>query len=125
MEYHRNAFGHAVTDKALQWCGLFCLAMLHDAGIATNVFWRQGGGFCEEQKLGKTNAPQPGDIAYYDKPYHHHAMVIAVDLEAGTYDTVDGNQLGDTVAIHRGIKLTKPTFFYSIGKLLPPGGDDV
>jgi hypothetical protein len=48
-------------------------------------------------------------------------MVIACDAELGTYDTVDGNQLGDTVTIKRGLPISKPTCFYSIEKLLPSG----
>lgn len=130
MEYHDNAFGRETGDKELEWCGLLCLAMLHDAGIALSVFWRQGGGFCEEQRLdkfgpkvpwAKTRVPEVGDIVYYDAPYRHHAMVIAVDAERRTYDTVDGNQLNDTVVIKRGLSFDKPTCFYSIRKLLPSG----
>jgi hypothetical protein len=118
MEYHRNAIGRAVGDRELEWCGLFCLAMLHDAGIAEKVLWHIGGGFCEEQRLAKVKLPEPGDIAYYDKPYRHHALVHSVDTDAGTFSSIDGNQAADTVVLRTRIPLTKPTCFYSIAALL-------
>ncbi len=131
MEYHRNAYGKAVGDKEQEWCGLFCLAMLHDAGIATKVFWRNGGGFCEEQRLERLRLPEPGDVAYYAHPFHHHALVHSVDIDAGTFSSIDGNQAADTVVLRTHIPLTKPTCFYSIARLIraaldteppPPGG---
>lgn len=118
MEYHRNAIGRAVGDKELEWCGLFCLAMLHDAGIATDVLWHIGGGFCEEHRLRRVKMPEPGDVAYYDKPYQHHALVESVDTATGTFGSVDGNQAGDTVVLRKNIPLSKPTCFYSIETLL-------
>lgn len=136
MEYHRSAFGAAVpfgdADKEKEWCGLFCLWGLHESGIALGVHWRSGGGFCEEQhldKLGphvpwaKTQLPEPGDIVYYDQPYRHHAVVISVDADAGTFTSCDGNQAADTVVLRTRIPLTKPTCFYSIAKLLKAASD--
>lgn len=127
MEYHRNAHGRAVGDKEQEWCGIFCLAMLHDAGIAAKVLWHDGGGFCEEQRLDKfgphirgtdKRLPEPGDIVYYDQPYHHHALVHSVDGGSDTFSSVDGNQAADTVVLRTHIPLTKPTCFYSIETLL-------
>lgn len=132
-EYHSNALGKPHAGRELEWCGLFCLAMLHDAGIAKKVLWRIGGGFCEEQRLERVKLPEPGDIAYYAAPFHHHALVHSVDTDAGTFSSVDGNQAADTVVLRTKIPLTKPTCFYSIARLLraaldtepsPPPGEE-
>ena len=116
--YHSSAFGREWVGKSLHWCGIFGLWGLHESGIALSVFWRMGGGFCEEQRLTRVKLPEPGDIAYFDKPFQHHAVVVAVDADAGTFDSCDGNQPGDTVQHKTGIPLVKPTCFYSIAKLL-------
>ncbi len=132
MEYHRSAFGHSVPfrDDApeKEWCGLFCLWGLHESGIALDVHWRNGGGFCEEEDLDKFGPritwahkgriPEPGDIVYWDLPYRHHAVVISVDTESGTFSSCDGNQAADSVTLRTKIPLSKPTCFYSISKLL-------
>ena len=117
-EYHSSALGKPHAGKELEWCGLFCLAMLHDAGIATSVHWRIGGGFCEEQRLPRVKLPEPGDVVYYDRPFQHHALVHSVDTETGTFSSVDGNQAGDSVTLRTKIPLSKPTCFYSIQRLL-------
>lgn len=124
LEYHSNAFGKPHAGRELQWCGLFCLSMLHDAGIAKDVFWKIGGGFCEEQKLTKVKLPEPGDVVYYHLPFQHHALVHSVDEAAGTYATVDGNQAADTVVLRTKIPLTKATCFYSIEKMLRAATED-
>ena len=123
MEYHRSAWPGYPGDKEKEWCGLFCLWALHEAGIATKVAWRNGGGFCEEQRLPRDKTPEPGDIAYYAAPFHHHAMVYAVDYDAGTFESIDGNQANDTVQHKTGIPLTKPTCFYSIEPLVKAAAD--
>lgn len=115
-EYHSNATGKAWVGKFAEWCGLFCLAMIHDSGAAADALWRLGGGFCEEQRLPKVKVPEPGDVVYYDKPFQHHALVHSVDEETGTFSSVDGNQAGDSVTLRTKIPLTKPTCFYSTAK---------
>lgn len=72
------------------WCGATALTCLHEAGLALTVFWRWGLGFLEVNKLPKVKIPEPGDIAYYDKPYQHHAIVEHVDGDL--LHTIDGNQ---------------------------------
>jgi hypothetical protein len=118
MEYHRDAIGRAVGDKELEWCGLFCLWAIHQADVAKHVLWRIGGGFCEEQHLTKVRLPAPGDVAYYNEPFQHHALVHSVDVDRGTFDSIDGNQAADTVTMRLRIPLKKPTCFYSIERLL-------
>lgn len=75
-------------DKA--WCGAFALSCLRDAQV-TRAFWVPGIGFCERYCT-HTNTPRPGDIAYFDQPYQHHAVVTYVDSD--NFDTIDGNQPG-------------------------------
>jgi hypothetical protein len=72
----------------LAWCGAFALSRLHAAGHALGVKWRFGKGFLGMLKT--VAVPEPGDIAYYDQPYQHHALVERV--EGDTLHTIDGNQ---------------------------------
>lgn len=114
QDYQRSAIGRAVTRR-VEWCGLFCLWALHEAGVACSVLWRIGGGFAEEQHLSRTRKPEPGDIAYFHHPYQHHALVESCDN--GVLVTIDGNQTHDSVK-----RVTRSagsaTAFYSIQKLL-------
>lgn len=91
------------------WCGGFSLWVLHNAGLAQDVPWEIGKGFC--YRLPITKDPQPGDIAYIDQPYQHHAIVESVNN--GMVNTIDGNQPGNTVA-RRIRPVTAITAFYSI-----------
>ncbi len=117
-EYHSSALGRPWVGKFAEWCGLFALWGLHESGIALGVKWKLGGGFCEEQRLARVKLPEPGDIVYYDRPFQHHAVVVAVDTETGTFSSCDGNQAADSVTLRTKIPLSKPTCFYSISKLL-------
>lgn len=107
------------------WCGAFALRCLHQAGVALAIKWKWGLGFLEVNRLPKVKHPEPGDIAYYDQPFQHHAIVERVDGD--TLHTIDGNQgpgldrltgkLGTTVRrVQR--PLTKG-IYYSIAGLLP------
>jgi hypothetical protein len=70
------------------WCGALVLYALRKAGLTT-ALWRVGSGFIYELKLPRTNDPQPGDVAYFNK-FQHHALV-AENLGDGTIVTYDGN----------------------------------
>lgn len=96
------------------WCGGFTLWALHQAGLAKTINWKIGKGYCYQLPI--TRNPQPGDMAYFDQPYQHHAVVV--DVSGDTLTTVDGNQPGQTVRERtRSIAATKPVF-YSIAPLL-------
>lgn len=110
-------YGEGVTDldpAKVAWCGIFALWVLHQVGIGTDVRWRTGFGFAE-QNLTRTNNPKPGDIAYIHTPYQHHAIVKRV--VGDTVETIDGNQAGDIVA-ERSRAKKDFTAFYSIAPLL-------
>jgi len=95
------------------WCGGFTLWVLHQAGIAKDISWEMGKGYC--YRLPITDDPKPGDIAYFDKPYQHHAIVESVSGNVLT--TIDGNQPGESVA-RRIRPRDSATAFYSIEPLL-------
>jgi hypothetical protein len=106
--------GSQPWDYPHDWCGGFTLWTLHQAGLAQSIEWKTGLGYC--YRLPMTMAPRPGDIAYFDKPYQHHAIVVSVNGD--TLHTVDGNQPGQSVkARSRSIAETHP-IFYSIEPLL-------
>jgi hypothetical protein len=73
----------------VSWGGGFALSCLHEAGI-TDKPWTRGKGFLlTPPKLPRTNQPKPGDIAYFDDPVPHHAIVREVTEEM--LFTVEGN----------------------------------
>ncbi len=88
--YWRDAVSDTKWPGGLAWCGIFALWCLHQAGLAKSVKWKLGYGFLEVQKLPKTHQPKPGDMAYFDKPFQHHAIVES--YEQGVLKTIDGNQ---------------------------------
>ncbi len=96
-----------------EWCGGFTLWALHQAGLAKDINWEVGKGFC--YRLPITMEPMPGDIAYFHKPFQHHAIVESVDGNSVT--TIDGNQPGNTVA-RRLRPRESVTAFYSIEPLI-------
>jgi hypothetical protein len=106
--------GLASNSYPHSWCGGFTLWALHQVGLAKGIDWEIGKGYCYH--LPTTRSPQPGDIAYFDKPYQHHAIVISTNY-GGMLQTVDGNQPGETVRI-RIRRVNDATAFYSIQPLI-------
>jgi len=114
--YWRECIGQ-VPKKAYAWCGIFALYCLRKTGLC-NWSWAiapDKSGFLF--RLPRTTDPQPGDVAYFDQPYQHHALVQSVDgdtlyLIQGNYGT-PGHVAESTCSI----KLKKPAFF-SIDKLV-------
>lgn len=100
------------------WCGAFALWALHKAGVATSVKWIISRGFCEVQGLKRTTSPLPGDIAYTDQPWQHHAIVES--LQGGILTTIDGNQPD----VRRKVRPMPKSgmVFYSISKFLEGQG---
>jgi|CXWL01.1.fsa_nt_gi hypothetical protein len=95
------------------WCGGFALWAIRRGLGLTDIFWEPGKGFCWQ--LPRTFAPEPGDVAYFDQPYQHHAIVGHV---AGTeLHTIDGNQAGGSVQLRRR-PLSDATAFFSIQPLI-------
>lgn len=102
------------NPSGVAWCGGFALWALRQAGL-TDATWEIGKGFAS-RLLRTTKTPMQGDIAYFDKPFQHHAIVDRVDGD--TLYTVDGNQSpGEQVAL-RTRKLGDATAFYSIQSLI-------
>lgn len=73
------------------WCGAFALWALHQAGVALDQMWDVGVGFVAPCRLRQTRQPLPGDIAYTDVPWQHHAIVESLAAD-GMLTTIDGNQ---------------------------------
>lgn len=103
-----------VNSKAA-WCGGFALWAIKEAGFAKDTIWQIGKGFTEINRLPRTKNPEPGDIAYYDQPFQHHAIVSSV--KDGIVNTIDGNQPGGTVQ-EKQRPLNTATAYYSITPLI-------
>jgi hypothetical protein len=97
------------------WCGGFALWAIRQAGIAQDVHWEIGKGFCYQLPI--TKNPLPGDIAYFDQPYQHHAIVESIQDDS--VNTIDGNQPGNQV-LRRTRPIETVTAFYSIDPFIHP-----
>jgi hypothetical protein len=109
----RTASGTRILKYPPEWCGAFALHCLHEAHLATGVKWAFGPphyGFL--YRLHTTKTPEPGDIAYLDKPWQHHAIVT--DVEGDTVHTIDGNQGALAPIKTHSAPLSHWTAFYSI-----------
>lgn len=99
-----------------EWCGIFALWCLHQAGLAKSKTWKTGLGFLETSPpLPKTSDPKPGDIAYYTK-FQHQAVVLKNNGD-GTTENANGNGSGGVVTIGRP-QIADAHAFYSIAKLI-------
>ncbi len=106
------------THKA--WCGALALFCLHGAGLGLELRWDFSppnyGFLWNLRELERGELPKPGDIAYLDKPYQHHAIVVEVEGE--NVHTIDGNQgAAEPIKTHEA-PLHHWTAFYSIEQLL-------
>lgn len=115
-KYFADAAPQFVGAKP-EWCGIFDLWALHQAGLGKGVQWRTALGFLEVNhtpgpgKLTRTTNPQPGDIAYVAVPYRHHAMVR--EVRGTEVDLINGNGAGGVVSLSTS-SFDKITTFYSI-----------
>ena len=84
----------ALAPHPPHWCGGFALWCLHQAGLGLSQRWMFGpphfGFLYKLKQLTEHTLPEPGDIAYLDQPYQHHAVVERV--EGDLVHTIDGNQ---------------------------------
>ncbi len=113
--YWRDVLGEwtAKHHVGMQWCGAFCLWALRQADLC-NWSWsiaQDKPGFLF--RLPRTKTPEPGDVAYFDKPYQHHALVRSVDGDKLT--VVQGNPVVSegTVSV-----AAKHPVFFSIQPLI-------
>lgn len=120
--YWLDAFGSVPSSK-LAWCGVFALWVLRMVAL-TSRKWVTGKGFLYVNDAGASTSkpylpivkvPAIGDIAYFDKPYQHYALVEEVDgdtvhLIAGNTPNVGRQQT--TISSGKAV-------FFSVAPLLP------
>jgi hypothetical protein len=114
-KYWKDVLPGARPPFPKSWCGAAVLYWLHSAGICSDLQWVIGKGFL--YNLPQTTNPQPGDVAYLDKPFQHHCLVVSADED--TVKTIDGNSRHtDTIGVSRVVLRTRKrnefTAFYSI-----------
>ncbi len=103
----------------IAWCGGFALWCLRESGVCQwpsgePWSWQIGKGFAS--RLPRTMTPLPGDIAYFDQPLQHHAIVERIT--GSVLHTIDGNQTpGESVA-RRTRTLGPGVVFFSIAPLV-------
>lgn len=109
-----DAYGALPDKMSRAWCGVFYLWCLRQAGLVT---WHWPVLF--SQKLHVVSEPSPGDLAYFDQPYQHHAAVMR--SEGDTLWLIQGNygspgRVAQSMVSHR----QKRPIYYSIEKLVTP-----
>lgn len=108
IEYRRHG-------KLPAWCGIFALWTLKTAGMQVGD-WNEAvaarSGISSVTGIHTVSDPQPGDIAYIDQPYQHHAIVWK--MEGNTVYTIDGNSgnFSEITAINKRSR-SKISAFYS------------
>jgi hypothetical protein len=99
------------ANEPPNWCGIFALWALHQAGLLREKTWVVARGFLETAPaLPRTESPQPGDVAYYDKN-QHQAVVLSVDGDQA--ELANGNGYGGVVSLGRR-PLADARAYYSI-----------
>ena len=120
--YWLDAFGSVPSSK-LAWCGVFALWVLRMVGL-TSRMWVTGKGFLYVDDAGHSTAkpylpivktPAMGDIAYFDKPFQHYAIVEEVDGD--TVHLVAGNT--PNVGRQKTTLSSGKAVFFSVAPLLP------
>lgn len=122
--YWRDALDGAPPPYPKSWCGAFVLAALHHAGLALDRHWAIGRGLeATLPLLERTDAPLPGDVAYFTANQH---MAVVIEQRGDYVALVNGNGVGGRVVIdERPVKNVKQ--FYSIRRYVDArlGGSNV
>lgn len=106
------------------WCGAFTLYCLKQAGLAADIFWKDGIGYVEPHHLKHVRVPSAGDVAYFSHNSHYAIVESVRTLPSGAivFDSIDGNQ-GKTLASpsikrYSSRAIENVAAFYSISTLL-------
>lgn len=95
------------------WCGGFCLCAVKEAGFGARTRWDFfGKGF--GSAIFVTSSPEPGDIAYFDQPNQHYALIEAVSDDM--LWLINGNSRGKGIA--RNVVKRSSASCYSIERML-------
>ncbi len=111
--YWREVLRNPFPPYPKHWCGALVLWCLKQAKLeaARDLKWVVGWGFLGDPATRnwrlpltrESNPPKPGDVVYFDKPFQHHALLVALDpiepIEKNGFThpawklvTIDGNQ---------------------------------
>ena len=108
--FWRECLGQ-VPIKRLAWCGIFALYCIRKA-TGCNWTWAIGSGFLF--RLNRIDSPLPGDVAYFDQPFQHHALVQTYD--GSCLCLIQGNY-GTPGHVAESVTSKKPSF-YSIQRII-------
>lgn len=118
--YWAEVLGYA-PSQSLPWCGAFALWALRRA-LGIDWRWVPGRGFIyvdneglplARPRLPIVSRPQAGDVAYYDQPYQHHAIVA--EVQGDRVLLVAGNTPNVSEYTE---PLSKATAYYSIAPIV-------
>lgn len=100
--------------KEKAWCAGFCLWSVKEAGFGALARWDfNGGGMGRD--IVQTQQPRPGDIAYFQKPLQHYALIEA--LSEDMVWLINGNSGGKGIA-RNVVKRSSVSGFFSIERML-------
>lgn len=104
----------AAELKEKSWCGGYALCSVKSAGFGFKTRWDFNGRGMGSS-IYPTTDPEPADIAYFDKPNQHYAVIEAVS--ADMLWLVNGNSTGKGVA-RSAVQRSKVSACYSIARML-------
>lgn len=84
------AYGVKVGGQTKHWCGIFAVYVWREAGLTAPRWNLSNGQILNAKKIWGHKGIQRGDIAVV-KEHSHHFIIMDVDEESGTVDSVDGN----------------------------------
>lgn len=106
----------AAELKEKSWCGGFALCAVKSAGFGHRTVWDFfGKGMAASIYPAPKGTEAPGDIAYFDQPNQHYALIEALDAE--TYWLINGNSTGNGV-VRNAVKRSSVSHVYSIDRML-------
>ena len=121
---NQTKYGAFTKANFQPWCGSFVNWCANEAGVKVpnTVYTPAGAAAFQKAKAWYTDAPQPGDIVYFDFPGDgvdriSHVGIVIKDNKDGTCETIEGNTAGNSKGDQRnGGMVAKKTRGYKKNK---------
>lgn len=121
---NQTKYGAYTKANFQPWCGSFVMWCANEAGvkIPNCVFTPAGAASFKKSKQWHEDAPQAGDIVFFDFPHDgleriSHVGIVVKDNKDGTVTTIEGNTAGNSIGDQRnGGEVAKKVRAYKANK---------